>query len=211
MSTTKERAAGEEEATSMSTSGEGESLYFKLKNRPTGPHSADDIHRMIADTHFLGRRCWTCETISKSGRPSIELVAAHAEIEPATEQEWQQRLALAVKFHAEEQAEEQKRSDAEAYGVSAGNNRRIVRVSPTRYTDQHGGKWMRNEITRVDGVKVRGNAWKVGASHRFSRRDMLSDEVVTAIEAACGGAASYDFIKEGKKKAATLPLKGAAC
>jgi hypothetical protein len=172
-------------------------MFFRLKNRYKGN---DDIHHRIAEFHFLGRRAYTCEVISIYGRPSIELVDARAEIDPATSEEWSTRLALAVKFREEEAADEQKRSDAEAYGVSAGNNRWIVRVSPTRYTDQYGGKWMRSEATRVDGVKVRGNAWKVGASHRFSRRDMLSDEVVTAIEAACGGAASYDFIKEGKKR-----------
>jgi hypothetical protein len=171
-------------------------MFFRLKNRYKGN---DDIHHRIAEFCFLGRRDYTCEVISDNGRPTIELVAAHAEIEPATEQEWKQRLALAVKFYAEEQAEEQKRSDAKAYGVTTSEGRMIVRVSPTRYTDDRGVQWKR-ETRVVGGVERRATAWRMGQVYGGLERSYLSDEDVKAVEAACGGAASYDFIKEGKKR-----------
>jgi hypothetical protein len=171
-------------------------MFFRLKNRYNGN---DDLHHRIAEFHFLGRRVYTCEVISRDGMPTIDLVAAHAEIEPATEQEWQQRLALAVKFHAEEQAAEQKRSDAKAYGIATSDGRMIVRVSPTRYTDDLGVQWKRG--TRVvGGVERRGTAWRIGRVYSSRGRSCLSDEEVKAVEAACGGSASYDFIKEGKKR-----------
>jgi hypothetical protein len=162
-------------------------MFFRLKNRYNGN---DDLHHRIAEFCFLGRRAYTCEVISNAGRPTIELVAAHAEIEQATEQEWQERLSLAVKFRAEEQAEEQKRSDAKAYGIATSDDRVIVRVSPTRYTDDRGVQWKRR--TPI--------AWRIGQVYSSRGRSYLSDEDVKAIEAACGGAASYDFIKEGKKR-----------
>jgi hypothetical protein len=177
-------------------------MFFRLKNRYYGN---DDLHHRIAEFHFLGRRVYTCEVISGAGRPTIELVAAHAEIEPATEQEWKQRLALAVKFHAEEQAEEQKRSDSKAYGVATSDGRMIVRVSPTRYTDDRGTKWKR-ETRMVGGVEIRVTAWRIGETYSSRGRSCLSDEDVKAVEAACGGAASYDFIKEGKKLSSGDPL-----
>jgi hypothetical protein len=171
-------------------------MFFRLKNR-FGLN--DDLHHRIAEFCFLGRRAYTCEVISNAGRPTIELVDARAEIEQATEQEWQERLSLAVKFHAEEQAEEQKRSDAKAYGIATSDDRVIVRVSPTRYTDDRGVQWKR-ETRVVGGVERRATAWRMGQVYGGLERSYLSDEDVKAVEAACGGAASYDFIKEGKKR-----------
>lgn len=178
-------------------------MFFRLKKRYNGN---DDLYHRIAEFRFLGRHVYTCEVISIAGESWIELAAAHAEIEPATEQEWQERLALAVKFHAEEQAAEQKRSDAKAYGIATSNGRMIVRVSPTRYTDDLGVQWKRGAAT-VGGVERRGTAWRIGPVIYSRRgRDHLSDEDVKAVEAACGGAASYDFIKEGKKLSSGDPL-----
>jgi hypothetical protein len=171
-------------------------MFLRLKNRYNGN---DDLYHRIAEFHFLGRHVYTCEVISSAGAPRIELVAAHAEIEPSTEQEWQERLALAVKFHAEEQAAEQKRSDAKAYGIATSSGRMIVRVSPTRYTDDLGVQWKRGTATG-GGVERRGLAWRIGQVYSSGGRSYLSDEDVKAVEAACGGAASYDFIKEGKKR-----------
>lgn len=159
------------------------------------------INRVIDWREFMGRRFLVCQTITNGGYTYIAAVAEdNPDITPATPEEWAEALAKATKAKAKADKQEEFRAKAERYGLKVQSANRygrndvtIVRVTRTRYIDATGGQWirLRREGYGRDGLCVGDKSYF--ASH-------LTIDSLKAIESACGGADTYDFIKAGEAK-----------
>ena len=149
--------------------------------------------RVINHVEFCGRTYAIVLSVDEYGRSDVYSLesALLANCQTTTAEEWSAAEARAVK--------RQRERDAEVFGLAVtamGGYRggesyspRIVRVTKARYIDSTGRQWHRA-----------GKAWNVGYQlGRGGNAYRLTKESIAAIEAACGGAAVYDFIAEGRK------------
>ena len=165
------------------------------------------IVRVILRTEFCGRTYAVMQGVDDLGTPYVHAFDASVldGCPAATAEEWAAAEARGLKHIRDEEARAQRQRDAEVFGIVAtatggdrgirSYNPRIVRVTKARYVDSTGGQWHRA-----------GKVWNVGyqvvdASDRYR----LTKESIAAIEAACGGAAAYDFIAEGRKAGKVAP------
>ena len=165
------------------------------------------IVRVILRTEFCGRTYAVLQGVDESGTPYVHTLDASVldGCPAATAEEWAAAEARGLKHTREERARAQRERDALAFGFVAtatGGDRgnrsyspRIVRVTKARYVDSTGGQWHRA-----------GKVWNVGYQlGRGGNAYRLTQESIAAIEAACGGAAAYDFIAEGRKAGKVAP------
>ena len=159
------------------------------------------VVRVILRTEFCGRAYAVVQGVDEYDRPNVHAFDASvlADCPTATAEEWAAAEARGLKHTREERARAQRERDAAIFGLVAtamggyrggqSYNPRIVRVTKARYFDSNGKQWHRTGTDYLLGREV-------GSRYEPYR---LTKESIAAVEAACGGAAVYDFVVEGRK------------
>ena len=165
------------------------------------------IVRVINHVEFCGSTYAIVQGVDEYDRPNVHAFdeSILADCQTATAEEWAEAEARGLKRIRDERARAQRERDALVFGFvatatggyrySRSYNPRIVRVTKARYFDSTGQPWHRTGADYLVGYQV-GNR---EGSYR------LTKESIAAIESACGGAAAYDFIAEGRKAGKVAP------
>lgn len=178
----------------MSTSQQTTSVhrYYRASCERLGP-PAVRYYRIVSQHEFLGSTRYVVEFIT-GAQASIEVVSPSAltGAEKISEEEWGTQLAVTEKAVAKRKAAAEAKADALRFGVRVELWRRhnkgssvIVRATRTQWVALSGDRYL-----RLTG----------GGVGRVCGRIAVPDRA--ALEERCGGAERFDFVADGKRRAA---------
>lgn len=167
--------------------------YYRASCERLGP-PAVRYYRVVSQHEFLGSTRYVVECISLA-QASIEVVSPSAltGAEKISAEEWGAQLAVIEKVVAKRKADAEAKADALRYGVRVKESRcyssarEVVIVRATRT------QWI-----ALSGVRYRRSTG--GGVGRVHGRIPSPDREV--LEERCGGAERFDFVADGKRRAA---------